>query len=102
MKKKRIIALLLSMAMVCGMLGGCGKESKPSQPAEAAGSTDEGKTEEGTAAAEDNVGAEERELLPDGNTYATGLPIVKDKITLRIARGRMPWTPGQTQMKNPL
>ena len=48
MKKKRIIALLLSMAMVCGMLGGCGKESKPSQPAEAAGRTDEGKTE-GTA-----------------------------------------------------
>ena len=102
MKKKRIIALLLSMAMVCGMLGGCGKESKPSQPAEEAESTDEGKTEEGTAAAEDNGGAEERELLPDGNTYATGLPIVKDKITLRIARGQNALDSGTDTNEKPI
>lgn len=81
--KKRIMKSLLktlSLAMVCfiagSLLSGCSKK------------TDDGALKGGGEAAmgETAITSDSRTLLADGNTYAKGLPVLKEKKTFRIAR----------------
>ena len=77
MKRKKIIALLLASAMVCSMLSGCGKEEGSTSSSATGESVADSKTQsQETSVSAEEGETEERELLPDGNTYATGLPIV--------------------------
>lgn len=87
MKRKRSIILMLTVVMMCNLLTGCGSSGE-NQEAAGDATTNQAAVETDSETGTETGTGEERELLEDGNTYAEGLPIVRDKITLRIARGR--------------
>ena len=87
MKRKRSIVLMLTVVMMCNLLAGCGSSGE-NQEAAGDATTNQAAVETDSETGTETGTGEERELLEDGNTYAEGLPIVRDKITLRIARGR--------------
>ena len=101
MKKKRIIALLLSMAMVCGMLGGCGKESKPSQQKRQRVPMRE-RRRKARLPLRITAGQRRGSCCRTVTLTPQGCPLSRIKSPFGSHGGRMPWTPGQTQMKNPL
>ena len=89
MKKTNGLALLLSFAMVAGLIGGCGSSGTQSggqtQTTQAAATTAAGAETEGTAAAEE---------VP--NLNLEGFPIVNEPITLTVYGSRdqnqAPWS----------
>lgn len=102
MKRNKIIALLLCSAMACGILGGCGEKNDAPVSAEPQGSSTAGGQQPESGGEQADGASRERELLPDGNTYATGLPIVKDKVTFRIARGQNALDSGTDTNEKPI
>lgn len=89
---KKLIGLLLALTMVLGVFTGCsGQSAEPSaQKGGEAAPESAAAPAESADAGEESADGGERVLLEDGNTYATGLPIVKDKITISIVRGKNP------------
>lgn len=79
MKKKlqRPFSIFMACLMAGSLMSGCAKKTEGTAAADT--STASGDT--GQTAAADG-----RKLLADGNTYAEGLPILKEKKTFRIAR----------------
>ena len=80
------MALILSAAMVTGLLAGCGKgvaddDTKTAQSVE---SSNQSQVSETTQQTEEMKDADERELLEDGMTYATGLPITKEVVEIDV------------------
>lgn len=81
MKLRKIALILLVCMLAASIFTGCGKgtESNADKTAQSGTSSGE-KTGESAKTAEDpNL---------EGNLYKTGLPIVKDKITLKMAAGK--------------
>ena len=73
MKFKRIVSLLSAWMMVMALLAGWGGDAGGAAETGGAGTAEAGQT------ADPNL---------EGNTYKTGLPIVKDKITLKMVAGK--------------
>lgn len=73
----RYCSLLLVLTIAAGLLSGC-SVSKDS-------SSDISDSSANGSASEKSSSSNERPLVGNGNTYATGLPIVKEKETLKIA-----------------
>ncbi len=82
MKRKKALAVLLTLGMALGMLSGCGSEpsaDKAGQPADAAAEKDTtGETQEAKGSEGDEESAQA------GNVNAEGFPIVNEQITLRV------------------
>ena len=97
-QKSGPIALLIVFTMFCSLLTGCGAAKTPS----AAVSETSEINEEGAVATGDGTPAGERTLLADGNTYSDGLPIVNEKVTFRIARGKNPLDSGTDTNEKPI
>ena len=81
MKRKKALAVLLTLGMALGMLSGCGSEpsaDKAGQPADAAAEKDTtGETQEAKGSEGGGQSAQA------GNVNAEGFPIVNEQITLR-------------------
>ena len=82
--------------MSCSLLAGCGANKAPSDP------VPEAPADTGSAAPAKESSSGERTLLADGNTYASGLPIVNEKVTFRIARGKNPLDSGTDTNEKPI
>ena len=95
-KKLKLTALLLTLTMSCSLLAGCGANKAPSDP------VPEAPADTGSAAPAKESSSGERTLLADGNTYASGLPIVNEKVTFRIARGKNPLDSGTDTNEKPI
>lgn len=95
-KKLKLTALLLTLTMSCSLLAGCGANKAPSD------SVPEAPADSGSAAPAEESSSGERTLLADGNTYASGLPIVNEKVTFRIARGKNPLDSGTDTNEKPI
>ena len=82
MKRKKALAVLLTLGMALGMLSGCGSEpsaDKAGQPADAAAEKDTtGETQEAKGSEGGGQSAQA------GNVNAEGFPIVNEQITLRV------------------
>lgn len=78
MKKKKIMAVMLTLCMTLGVLAGCGKEPAP----ETSGEPSSGAASEESSEAADSVQAEEPQET--GNVNLEGFPIVNEPITLRV------------------
>ncbi len=75
---KQIFALLFCLVMVVGLLIGCDKSKGSSSDTSTTSSG-------GDSSADTSSSPDEIPLVGNGNTYASGLPIVKERETLKIA-----------------
>jgi putative aldouronate transport system substrate-binding protein len=79
MKVKRLFALVLALLLVVAIMGGCG-DSSPS-------TTTPTSTPSSTPSSSDESSPSDDRTL-EGNVYTTGLPIVKERITLRVVSSK--------------